>query len=97
MFILIILNILEKPVEISSLILLTYYLVLDLVKGVIVPLVVITRSRSRLPQLFSKDMSAASEAAQFYVRTPDILPRQLVPRMGPSSESQHHRLGQTLH
>ena len=90
--VLFILNLLEMSVEISSFFVLIFFLLLDIVKGVIVPLVVIMRSHSLLPQLFSQDKSSGSDRVQFYVRRPEILPiRPVVARPRPGSWTQNQR------
>ena len=71
----VILNIMEQHVEVLFYFVLCYFLGLDLVKSVIIPLVIITTSHARLPQLFSTD-SSESKRRQFYVRRPSLLPRQ---------------------
>ena len=94
-FILIILNILDESVEVSFYFLLTYFLLLDFVKSVFIPVAVIWRSTSQLPQLFSSaPLSSESIKNNFYVRPPEILPRQLVYRPGPSSGNKHPRYKQ---
>lgn len=83
------LNILQEPVEVIFYFLLPYYLVLDFVKSVFIPGVVIWRSASQLPQLFSSaPLSSKSEKKHFYVRPQEILPRQLVSRLRPGSASE---------
>ena len=69
-----ILNIMEQPVEVLFYFILCYFLGLDLVKSVIIPLVIIATSYTRLPQLFSSDLPE-SQRRQFYVRRPSLLPR----------------------
>ena len=92
LFIVLFLNILEEPVEVSSYFLLTYYLVLDFLKSVFIPVAVIWRSASQLPQLFSSaPLIMRSDKNHFYVRPPEILPMQLVSRLRPGSASEHPR------
>ena len=74
-FVLLVLSILEQPVEISFYFVLIFYLVLDIVKSVLIPLVIIQRSYSRLPQLFGSDSSVSVD--HFYVRRPVLSPRYL--------------------
>ena len=77
-FIFLILNIMEQPVEVLFYFILCYFLGLDIMKSVILPLVIIATSRTRLPQLFSSDSSSESGGRQFYVRRPIISPRHQV-------------------
>lgn len=86
--VLLLLYILDMPVEASFYFLLIYYMVLNIMKSVIIPLFIIRRSHSRLPQLFSSaPLSQKSDKNIFYVRRPEIRPRQLVSR----PVSQHPR------
>ena len=75
-FILLVLSITEQPVKISFYFVHLYYLILDIVKNFLIPLVIIKRSVSTLPELFSS-ASSASEVDHFYVRRPDLLPRHV--------------------
>ena len=74
----VILNVLEQPVEVLFYFVLCYFLGLDLVKSVLFPLVIITTSHSRLPQLFTSDSteSQREKRVEFYVRRPNFSPRQ---------------------
>ena len=74
--ILLVLSITEQPVKISFYFVLLFYLILDIVKNFLIPLIIIKRSVSTLPELFSSD-SAMSEVDHFYVRRPDLLPRHV--------------------
>ena len=74
--ILLVLSITEQPVKISFYFVLLYYLILDIAKNFLIPLIIIKRSLSTLPELFSSD-SAISEVDHFYVRRPDLLPRHV--------------------
>ena len=73
----VILNIMEQPVEVLFYFVLCYFLGLDLVKSIIIPLVIITTSHSRLPQLFTSDSteSQREKRVEFYVRRPSLSPR----------------------
>ena len=82
------LNIMEQPVEVISYFLFFYFLVLDIVKSVIIPLIIIKRSWTRLPQLFRSGPTEESRRSHFYVRRPNISPRHQV-RMA-SMVSQEH-------
>ena len=73
-FILLVLSIMEQPVQISFYFITIYYFILDIVKSVLIPLIIIKRSYSRLPQLFSSETSV-SGVDQFYVRRPVLSPR----------------------
>ena len=75
--ILLVLSIMEQPVQISFYFILIYYLILDIVKSVIIPLIIIKRSHSRLPQLFSSE-SSVSGSDHFYVRRPVLSPRHVI-------------------
>ena len=74
----VILNIMEQPVEVLFYFVLCYFLCLDIVKSIIIPLVIITTSHSRLPQLFTSDSteSQREKRVEFYVRRPNFSPRQ---------------------
>ena len=74
-FVLLILSILEQPVEISFYFVLIFYLILDIVKSVLIPLIILQRSYSRLPQLFGSDSSVSVD--HFYVRRPVLSPRHI--------------------
>ena len=86
--IIIILNIMEQPVGVIFYFLLCYFLGLDIVNCVIIPLIIIKRSRTRLPQLFRSGPTEESRRSQFYVRRPNISPRHQVQMI---SQEQHLR------
>ena len=75
--IIIILNIMEQPVKVIFYFLLYYFLGLDIVNCFFIPLTIIKRSQTRLPQLF-RSGPTESRGSQFYVRRPNISPRHQV-------------------
>ena len=84
----VILNLMGQPVEVLFYFILCYFLCLDLMKSVILPLVIIATARTRLPQLFSSASSAESRGRQFYVRLPVISPRHQVQMAALASHEQ---------
>ena len=83
----VILNLMEQPVEVLCYFILCYFLCLDLMKSVVLPLVIIATARTRLPQLFSS-ASSESRGRQFYVRRPVISPRHQVQMAALASQEQ---------
>ena len=86
----IILIIMEQPKEVLFYFMLWYFLGLDIVKSVIIPLIILKRSQTRLPQLF-RSGPPESKRRQFYVRRPNISPRHQVRMAAMVSQENHLR------